>query len=207
MRRAVVTKRMSRVGVVGDELVSCLGYSHSLTDGTFEPKKKTKKRWAMKGCIINYTGPMDYVLFFSLSSSSSSSSSPSPLLHSPPSPHFLLVTSRACSSNTCFGLLGSPLLVLSLLFSAPSAGPPPWPATLFAAAPACASDWCAGSGDWRPGFGADISFFVPLGSGWRRGGGLACGVLYCRCVMESRSDGLLACLVRAGVVVGLWCRC
>ena len=99
----------------------------------------------------------------------------------PPSPHFLLVTSRACSSNTCFGLLGSPLLVLSLLFSAPSAGPPPWPATLFAAAPACASDWCAGSGDWRPGFGADISFFVPLGSGWRRGGGLACGVLYCRC--------------------------
>ena len=84
MRRAVVTKRMSRVGVVGDELVSCLGYSHSLTDGTFEPKKKTKKRWAMKGCIINYTGPMDYVLFFSLSSSSSSSSSPSPLLHSPP---------------------------------------------------------------------------------------------------------------------------
>jgi hypothetical protein len=50
--------------------------------------------------------------------------------------YFLLVVSSECFSSGCVGFELNPLFVLSLDFSAPSLGPPPWLLTLLLVEPA-----------------------------------------------------------------------
>ena len=76
----------------------------------------------------------------------------------------MLVVSSECLARGCVGFDARLFFWSSLACSDvwPVVGAPPWSLTFDACVPFWASDWRSGSGDWRPGWGADM--FVDWGA-------------------------------------------